>query len=445
VLYVAAQRSTNDGYTCTTPVVDETTTVINGGNITTGTIDAGVVNVTNLDADNITSGTINGSNVNAQQLNILDSSGNTVATFDSTVTIGNTSKGYSQTDYNSYSLFDKNNAKYMEIGDNRDTNGRATIENVFYGDGSETWFSLSNTAYNLEVTSVTINGNLVPSTNYYINDLMRPEYYDDIVFNTAPADGAYIVVKYETEDSTYHHDFGTRAANSEIGAYSSVSGLNNEASGKLSCAYGKDNIAAGYNCYAFGENCTANGEDSIAVGNHCIASKSGSIAIGSNCTANYKMSVANGAGLTTSNDYQHVFGMFNSSPSHISNVSEYAEVVGWGIDSYHENIREMSTGGDMWLAGGLFQSSDARLKTESGTVPDVSGIRAKRFRWNDSRHDDAEHIGYYAQDVETVAPYLVSTSSDGYKSLDYIGLLCAKIESLEKRVSELEAKLGKGE
>lgn len=54
VLFIAKQRKTVSGtVTCTTPTKDDTTTVIDGGHITTGTIDASVVNVTNINASNI--------------------------------------------------------------------------------------------------------------------------------------------------------------------------------------------------------------------------------------------------------------------------------------------------------------------------------------------------------------------------------------------------------
>lgn len=65
VLFVATQRQTvaqmaNSGTTCscTTPVKDDTTTVIDGGHITTGTIDASQVNVTNINGANITANTL---------------------------------------------------------------------------------------------------------------------------------------------------------------------------------------------------------------------------------------------------------------------------------------------------------------------------------------------------------------------------------------------------
>ena len=89
VLFVATQRKAVDGtVTCTTPMIDLTTTVIDGGHITTGTIDASVVSVTNLNASNITSGTlsanyisggmmtIGGVNNTNGYIRILDSTGN---------------------------------------------------------------------------------------------------------------------------------------------------------------------------------------------------------------------------------------------------------------------------------------------------------------------------------------------------------------------------------
>lgn len=73
VLFVATQRqsvsqSSGTTCTCTTPVKDQTTTVIDGGHITTGTIDASQVNVTNINASNITSGTINAININGSTI-----------------------------------------------------------------------------------------------------------------------------------------------------------------------------------------------------------------------------------------------------------------------------------------------------------------------------------------------------------------------------------------
>ncbi len=57
------------GYITATNLKTAGQTIINGSNITTGTIDASKVNVTNLNANNITSGTINASKVSVTNLN----------------------------------------------------------------------------------------------------------------------------------------------------------------------------------------------------------------------------------------------------------------------------------------------------------------------------------------------------------------------------------------
>lgn len=75
-LYVCIQRiNMSNVVTVTTPTLDKTTTVIDGGHITTGTIsadyigtgtlDASVVNVTNINADNISSGSISANRIGA--------------------------------------------------------------------------------------------------------------------------------------------------------------------------------------------------------------------------------------------------------------------------------------------------------------------------------------------------------------------------------------------
>lgn len=86
------------------------------------------------------------------------------------------------------------------------------------------------------------------------------------------------------------------------------------------------------------------------------------------------------------------------------------------------------------------QTSDERLKDVAGEgSPDLSAVRAKRFRWKDNR-DDGEHIGYIAQEVEEIAPEMVG-EVDGFKTLDYIQVLVAKVDRLERENEELKARV----
>lgn len=197
-------------------------------------------------------------------------------------------------------------------------------------------------------------------------------------------------------------DWGT------IGAYSTSEGYETNASGQCSHAEGEGTTASGNGgSHAEGFYTEAKGTN----GSH-----------------------AEGAYTIAAGQAQHVFGRYN-----ISDTTS-VEIVGWGTDTTRKNIRTLDKSGNMTIAGTLTQSSDARLKDVVGEVPDVSGIRAVRFKWNDKKgtHDDRDHIGYIAQEVEKIAPYLVGDDSNGYKSLDYIALLCAKVEMLERRVAELE-------
>lgn len=214
-------------------------------------------------------------------------------------------------------------------------------------------------------------------------------------------------------------------------------GTNTVASKNFAHAEGGDTTASGIYSHAEGSLTTASQMDAHAEGNRTTASGAHSHAEGYETTASGVYSHAQGLGTIAAGEAQHVFGEYN-----VSDDTYYVEIVGWGTSSTRKNIRTLSRTGSMTIAGTLTQSSDARLKDVQGEVPDLSSIRAVRFKWNDTNgeHDDKEHIGYIAQEVEKIAPYLVGDDSNGYKSLDYIALLCAKVEWLERRVAELEGK-----
>lgn len=222
---------------------------------------------------------------------------------------------------------------------------------------------------------------------------------------------------------------------------SHAEGFGTIAGGEQSHAEGKNTRSAGIAAHAEGEESSAGGEASHAEGMNTDAVGTASHAEGYRCQAIGNFSHAEGMYTIASGNDQHVFGKYNK-----SNTTS-VEIVGWGTgtaDSTRKNIRTLDNSGNMTIAGTLTQSSDAKLKTVEGEIPDVSEIHAVRFRWNDvnGQHDDLEHVGYIAQDVEEVAPFMVKEDSNGYKALDYIAFLCAKMELLERRVKELEEKKG---
>lgn len=528
-----------------------------------GAIVADMITTGVLNADLIQAGVLDGELVQAKLLQIIDAVGNVIASFNDTITMGRSGQSRALIDFNSFELVDKSNNQYFYVGDLRNSSGYVETTETFTGDGTKTVFYLSFNYKSENTTSVTING--VESTSWSIS------YYFSrsiITFNSAPSDGAEIVVSYGATNALYALTFGNRSG--AVGLYSAAIGQNVTADGQYSCAIGRETIASGEyshsegsstkalgagshaegystkasggdshaegirteasgssshaeghetvaggnyshtegdNTEASGSDChaeghysnasghyshaegyytTASGQASHAEGRYSTASGVGGHAEGDGCQAlgdyshaegyntkaygdyygdhaegkdteakggyygpahaeggNTKAtgSCAHAEGYDTlaSSDYQHVFGRYNVEDT----AGTYIEIVGnrkAGTSGGRKNARTLDWSGNEWIAGTLTQASDSRLKEESGEIPDVSTIRARRFKWNDQKgtHDDDDHIGYFAQDVEQVAPYLVHEDAMGYKSLDYIGFLCAKVESLERRIAELE-------
>jgi hypothetical protein len=94
-------------------------------------------------------------------------------------------------------------------------------------------------------------------------------------------------------------------------------------------------------------------------------------------------------------------------------------------------------------ANGVALTSDSRLKSNVtnivGGLDTIRSLRAVNFDWNplaQSRGitDTSRQYGFIAQEVGSVIPDLETTSADGYKGLNYIGL----IPLLTRAVQELD-------
>lgn len=89
-------------------------------------------------------------------------------------------------------------------------------------------------------------------------------------------------------------------------------------------------------------------------------------------------------------------------------------------------------------------SSDERLKNNIQAIENPLGIvdqlQGKSFNWNET---GVKSYGFIAQELELVLPELVTTASDGFKSVNYdstIAILLESIKTLNMRVKELESK-----
>lgn len=107
-------------------------------------------------------------------------------------------------------------------------------------------------------------------------------------------------------------------------------------------------------------------------------------------------------------------------------------------------------------------ASDIRLKEDiqllNYSPQNLNQLQAYRYTWKEERFGSEPQLGLIAQEVEKVYPELVQTRSDGYKGVNYQGLipvlveatkaqqdsittLVSKNQSLQRQVNELEKSL----
>ena len=123
-------------------------------------------------------------------------------------------------------------------------------------------------------------------------------------------------------------------------------------------------------------------------------------------------------------------------------------------NSGRKNAFEIRQNGDTYLNGKLsitsdvtanafYATSDERLKENIENVSyakmaNAANVNIKSFNFK-SDEEKKTVIGVIAQDVEKEnLGFIVSTSNDGMKAVDYTGLSLLKIAYLEQKVKELE-------
>lgn len=240
---------------------------------------------------------------------------------------------------------------------------------------------------------------------------------------------------------------------SKVTGDSSVAiGYNNTITNNYSAAIGNDHNVSGYESVATGRDQSISANYAFGAGAHNTIAGEGALVAGSYNTVNNSHGFVTGTNNTTNAAHPHaaIFGHHNNSSCanqliigcYSNPAADDMFVVAFGNSSTRRNLATIKTSGNMWILGTLSQASDRRLKKITGEAPDLSSVRAVKFEWKDKElQDSAEHIGYIAQDVEEIAPYLVKEDKSGTKSLDYIAVLCAKVEMLERQNAEKEQRI----
>ncbi|MFG6456864.1 tail fiber domain-containing protein [Roseateles sp. BYS96W] len=95
----------------------------------------------------------------------------------------------------------------------------------------------------------------------------------------------------------------------------------------------------------------------------------------------------------------------------------------------------------MWTSKGTLAGSDARLKHAvapiSGALTKALSLRGVTFHWN-AAPDERGDAGVIAQEVESVMPQLVHTGPDGFKGVNYNGLIGVLIEAIREQQTMID-------
>ena len=220
VLFVAKQKKTvsqsgGNTCTCTTPIKDDTTTIIDGGHITTGTIDASTVTVANIDANNISTNMLSAMQAVVSDLSVLRANMGSI-------TAGSISKGYNSINFNNIpaTLEFKNNSTWDSAtqGIKYDTGGLA-----IKGAITATSLTIGNGATVSGLSTSNING-----IDNYATNANAQDYA-----NTAEANASYSVeievssIDFVLNNATLvaHPYFkGVKLTNSTTPALSTITG-----------------------------------------------------------------------------------------------------------------------------------------------------------------------------------------------------------------------------
>lgn len=163
------------------------------------------------------------------------------------------------------------------------------------------------------------------------------------------------------------------------------------------------------------------------------------------------------AEITTLSNTDPVLKLTNAGPGTIQFINPSQGTGQWSISAINDgtfagtkmffngansSVLMLVGTGNATLAGTLTQSSDVRLKknisTLNGTLDKVKKLRGVTYNWIDKTKDDAEQIGFVAQEVEAIFPQLVKTDDKGMKSVAYANMVPVLVEAIKEQQNQID-------
>jgi hypothetical protein len=278
---------------------------------------------------------------------------------------------------------------------------------------------------------------------------------------------------------------------SATGDFSTAMGCGTRADGSGSTAMGVGTVASGFNTTAMGNFSRASDECSTAMGYSTLASGYVSTAMGvyskaigaySTAMGVYSKAIGDGStamGFATArSSYSTVIGQYNDTTCSVGgNVlwvpTDPLFIAGNGNDNSHRsNAFTVYKNGNGYLQGSFgigttspgqkldiiagngrvqsgynwLTSSDVRFKkniyTLESCLEKVMAMRGVSFDLiSDSLNVGIgrKHIGFIAQELESVVPEVVVTGSDGYKSVAYDKITAVLTEAIKEQQQQIES------
>ena len=99
-------------------------------------------------------------------------------------------------------------------------------------------------------------------------------------------------------------------------------------------------------------------------------------------------------------------------------------------------------------ANGTALTSDLRYKTNiaplNNALGDILNLRGVSYDWDREKwpaknFSDAKQFGFIAQELEKIFPELVTTDTDGYKAVNYVGVVPVLVEAVKTQQKQIDA------
>ncbi len=201
-------------------------------------------------------------------------------------------------------------------------------------------------------------------------------------------------------------------------------------------------VETGYGSLAGGYNARAWGKNSVAIGDNTYSKSYCEVAFG-----RFNFSNVNGSSVTWEPS-DHLFSVGNGANeptrSNAFTVMKNGKV-GIGVNMPATDAKLEVAGNIQCFA--LTQTSDLcykqNIKTIESPLDKCLKMNGVTYNWKineykDKGFENKTQYGFIAQEVEKLFPDLVATDNNGYKSLNYIGLIPVLVEAIKEQQQIIE-------